>query len=306
MKIEILCIGHAAWDLVLPLESFPAENEKYAVEDVLESPGGPACNAASLLGKWGCGCAFAGPVGRDARGGLVLERLGADGVDTSLVVRPDGFLTPFSLIITSAASASRTIINRRRSGAALALEPGRCAGWQPRLLLFDGHEPEASLAALELFPAALSILDAGSRRRGTELLAARVDYLVGSERFARDMTGRDTRDAAGLEAALRALHELNGRQVALTLGERGCVYLREGVMLAQAAWPARAVDTTAAGDIFHGAFAAALLEGAGFPAAVGLATVAAGLSVERRGGYDSIPERAEVMARYREFSGTKE
>ena len=306
MKIEVLCLGHAACDLIVPLEKFPEENTKYSIEELFESSGGPACNAASLLGLWGFGCAFAGLVGRDAQAELVLAELAAAGVDASQVQRPAGFATPLSIIITSAASGSRTIVNRRRSGRAHAFDRGLAASWDPAVLLFDGHEPESSLAALETFPRALSVLDAGSLRPGTRLLAPRVDYLVASERFAADFSGEDTDQPAGLARALSALFESNGRHAAVTLGERGCVFRDAEASGALQARPAKAVDTTAAGDVFHGAFAAGLLEGRSFLDCLRLATVAAGLSVERRGGRASIPERGEVLARYREQFGPEE
>jgi sulfofructose kinase len=297
--IEVLCIGHAAYDLFLPLEGFPEENRKYSLEETLESAGGPACNAASLLGLWGAGCAFAGIVGDDPNGKRVLEDLSSAGVDTRLVALREGFSTPLSVILTNTNSGTRTILNRKKSGFALDtlsfVEAASKAGWRPRILLFDGHELDASLAAMDLFPGAVTILDAGSFRKGTEVLSARVDYLVASERFGREATGAgDLREEAELERCLSGLSGMSRGIVALTLGERGCVYKARGNSGRVEALKARAVDTTAAGDIFHGAFAYGLLRGKTFIGSLGLATAAAGLSVERPGGRASIPSRDEA------------
>jgi sugar/nucleoside kinase (ribokinase family) len=173
--------------------------------------------------------------------------------------------------------------------------PGRLpAGLGPRFLLFDGHEPGASLAALEAFPSAVSVLDAGTFREGTDLLSRRVDYLICSERFAAQATGADDVPARW-QPCLRRLQARNGKVAVVTLGEKGLAFSdgrREGRL---PALPVRAVDTTAAGDIFHGAFVFALTREMELCRALRLATIAAGLSVQRSGGRASIPDLAAVM-----------
>ncbi len=149
---------------------------------------------------------------------------------------------------------------------------------------------------MALFPQARTILDAGSRRRGTELLAPRVEFLVPSERFARSMTGESDLDSEdGGRRCLAALSRLNGREVVVTLGERGVLYLEKGEVRRLPAFPVRAVDTTGAGDIFHGAFAYGVLQGWALSRTVRFAAMAAALSVARPGGRASIPALAEVQ-----------
>jgi sugar/nucleoside kinase (ribokinase family) len=161
--------------------------------------------------------------------------------------------------------------------------------------LFDGHEPAASLAALEAFPDAVSILDAGSWREGTAELAKRVDYLAASERFALQATG-----APGLAAepdrreCVRLLRERYDTVVVATLGERGLIGDDGAGFFHLPAFPARAVDTTAAGDIFHGAFAWALARALPFGEALRIGSMAASLSTRKTGGRASIPALTEV------------
>jgi sulfofructose kinase len=68
MPIDVLCIGHACFDLSASVESFPRENSKCETGELRESGGGPAANAAYLLSLWGVPCALAGVVGDDEYG----------------------------------------------------------------------------------------------------------------------------------------------------------------------------------------------------------------------------------------------
>lgn len=297
VNVQALCVGHASCDLTIPLEAYPAENSKAEVGALIEAGGGPAANAACLLASWGVPTAFAGAVGDDAYGRRVIDDFRAAGVDISALQVQPGEATALSFILVNRANGSRTVINRRRSGPPAGLGGGGPSPWRPRLLLFDGHELPASQAARQAFPDALTILDAGSLREGTEALASCVDYLVCSERFARQATGLEGLDCPDARAlCLDRLRERNGRTVVVTLGERGLIYddgRHSGHLPAMSVRP---VDTTAAGDVFHGAMAFALLQNMPLLQALALATTAAGLSVQSPGGRASIPTLAAVRA----------
>jgi sugar/nucleoside kinase (ribokinase family) len=293
-SVSVLCIGHAAYDLCMRVAAYPAENSKTETDLLLESGGGPAANAAWLLAHWGVPTALAAVVGDDEYGGRILRELQQAGVECSLMETRPGHLTPVSFIIANPANGSRTIINRRAPAQGLKLPGGRLAQLRPRLLLFDGHELAASLAALEAFPSAITVLDAGALREGTEVLSRRVHYLVCSERFAAQLTGKNDVDA-DWQSCLRLLQARNGKVAVVTLGEKGLVFSDGRQQGRLPALPVKAVDTTAAGDIFHGAFAFALAQELDFAQALRLATVAAGLSVQRPGGRPSTPELAAVM-----------
>lgn len=287
---EILCIGHAAYDISVFVKTFPAENSKGETDEVLEVGGGPAANAACLLSLWGVSCGLAAVLGDDAHGHKILAEFRAVGTDLSLTEIRSGHRTPVSVILVSLANGSRTLVNRKEQGAELRLDPARLAGWSPRVLLMDGHELSASLTALEAFPHAVSILDAGSLRAATAALAGRVKYLVASEKFALQACGLIAlSDQKQQEDCVRRLQERFGNSVVVTLGERGLIAVDGGACRALPAFRATPVDTTAAGDIFHGAFAYAILQRMGFWQALRLASMTAALSVQKRGGRPSIP-----------------
>ncbi len=293
MSVSALCIGQAAYDLCMVVDGYPPEDAKSETDLFLESGGGPAANAAWLLARWGVPTALAALVGADKYGTLAIAELEKAEVDCALVERRARHSTPVSFILANRANGSRTIINRKAPAPGLHLRPRQLRGLMPKLLLFDGHEPAASLAAMKACPSALTVLDAGSLRPGTRLLATRVDYLVCSEKFARQFT--DCNPASpNWRACLGRLRKLNRHVVVVTLGKHGLIYHDGQRQEKLPACPVEAVDTTAAGDVFHGAFAYGVLRGMELKAVLQWATLAASLSVQKFGGRPSFPMLTEL------------
>jgi sugar/nucleoside kinase (ribokinase family) len=305
-NLEVLAIGTAAYDFSLFIEEFPRENSKAEVYDLLEGGGGPASNAAYLLSLWGARCGFAGLLGRDYYGDRIRAEFASVGADLSLTETRAGHPTPVSFILVNSRTGSRTIVNRKAPQGALELRPAQVAALAPRVLLFDGHESDACLAAEEALPQAVSILDAGSLRPGSQELARRVNYLVASERFALQATGmKELASEHQWEDCLRRLRARAQPDAAIvvTLGERGLIFLAGGACRHLPAYPARPVDTTAAGDVFHGAFAFAVLRGFPLGLTLQVASLAAALSVQKRGGRHSIPSLDAVRKEFLRIEG---
>ena len=294
--IDVLCVGHACYDLTVFVPAFPIENAKQEISLMLESGGGPAANAASLLSQWGISASFAGLIGDDDDGRKVIDEFRRTRTDLSLLeVRP-GYPTPFSVVIVNEQNGSRTIINRKKSESYMDRPKRVPSAINPKVILFDGHEPDASLWALEQFPLATTILDAGSLREGTRLLTDRVDYLVCSERFTLAVTGLSSLDTAdNQEACLSALRKTCAGQIVVTMGDQGLIYDDHGRTGRIPAYAVRTVDTTAAGDIFHGAFAYGLFKKLPLEKVLKLSSAAAALSVQTAGGRQSIPPLMSVQ-----------
>jgi len=294
--IDVLCIGHATYDINIPLESFPVENIKIEINSLLEEGGGPAANAAFLLSKWGVDCAFAGVVGNDVYGNRIVDEFKSMHTDVTFLNVRDDYVTPLSFILVNGLTGSRTIINRKIHGVYADMEDSSLREINPKVLLFDGHEPDASIKAIETFPQAQTILDAGSLRKGTEILAGKVDYLVSSERFALSVTGLPHLDSEDFQReCIDRLFKMNGKHVVVTLGERGLIYEEQGCFQYLPAYPAETVDTTGAGDIFHGAFAYGILKGMPLPEVLKLSSMVASLSVAVPGARRSIPSLQTVL-----------
>jgi sulfofructose kinase len=296
MGIDVLCVGHAAYDLSCFVDSFPAENTKCEITQMLESGGGPAANAAYLLSQWEVQSGFAGLIGNDSYGRKIKDEFDAVGTDVSLLEMRADHSTPFSVIVINKQNGSRTIVNRKASAALLQIDQASLEKLSSKVLLFDGHELPASLAALEAFSDAISILDAGSWREGTAELAGKVDYLAASERFATQATKIGKLDnEMNRRECIKQLREQYLTKIIVTLGERGLIADDGSGYFHLPAYPVKTVDTLAAGDIFHGALAFAILKEMSFRDGLRFASLTAAISVQSVGGRTSIPSLAKVQ-----------
>ena len=301
--MDILCVGHAAYDLIFSMDCFPTENTKLPVDSLVECGGGPAANAAFLLALWGVPTGLAALVGDDPYGHAIVKEMRKIGADTSLLEIRPGFATSLSAILVNVQGGSRTIVNRTIKGDHVRLDPEKLSAANPRVMLFDGHAVQAALDAAKRFPNAKTVIDAGSLYEGTINLVDKVDYIVASEGFAKQITGGKSCDTPeGQQRAIDATRKVArpGATVVVTLGERGLFYGEDGGEVRHMSAPrVTAVDTTAAGDIFHGAFAYGVLQGMPLEENLQFSSRTAALSVTRPGGRTSIPGLQEVQ----EFKG---
>lgn len=292
---KILCVGHSAYDITYLLPNFPVENKKYKAQDRIMVSGGPAGNASYLLGKYGEEVSYITTLGNDVYGREILNDLKAVGVDTKNIIVRDEFVTPCSIIITNGSNGSRTIINYREERKIDGVEFQYKNS--PEIILFDGHELKLALMAVEKFPNAVKVLDAGTYKEGTKVLGALVDYLVCSEDFAKDYCGVEKIEEEDFLNVLLKLKELNKKTVIVTLGERGSIMEKDGKVVKFKAFKTKAIDTTGAGDIFHGAFVYGLSNNFSIEKNIEFASACASLSVEKLGGRNSIPEIEQVLER---------
>jgi sulfofructose kinase len=286
--IDVLCVGHAAYDLTFAVPHHPAPDEKTFATDFVGCGGGPAANAAVTVAKLGGRSAFAGYLGQDIYGDLHLAELQEAGVDTSLVVRGTN-PTPLS-VIWAKPDGQRSLVNYRGETQPLPTNAISFKSIHPKIILFDGWEPDisvpfAQLAKLQGIP---TVLDAGSVHPGTELLADKVDYLVASEKFGLGFTG-----AADVETAVSHLSQVAETAV-ITLGSRGLIWQNAAGSGTLPAYPVHAIDTTGAGDTFHGAFAYALAQTMPWPDLLRYASAAAALCCTKHGARLGIPTGEEV------------
>ena len=292
---EIICIGNTSYDITAYIDGYPEENNKYMTHDFNECTGGPAANASYLIAKWGEKSVIVSLIGTDVYSRISKETLSSRGVDTSNLIMDPEIKSAISLITVNRENGSRTLINRNKLDQITDPSAVNLDKYKPAVLLFDGYELDTSLRAMEMFPDALSVLDAGSLRKETEILAGKADYLVCSEKFAGSYTGIDNlHTEKNYKKAFEILEKLCPNTVVITIGEKGMIYKKNNDAARMPSFKINPLDTTGAGDIFHGAFAYGLLKKMDIESNLKFSSAAAALSACRRGGMTSIPELDEV------------
>ncbi len=288
INVDVLCLGHAAYDLVFSVPHHPAGDEKIFADDLVGCGGGPAANAAVTVSRLGFRSAFAGYLGQDIFGSRHLQELVENKVNTDLIVRGSS-PTPLSTILVKP-DGKRALINYKAETGPLTAGAIDFSSISAKAILFDGHEPHLSVSVAKQarnnrIP---TVLDAGSLHEGTRALLDQVDYLVCSEKFAGQFAGDE-------EQALDRLSEFSAN-VVITLGARGLIWQCGGNKGNLAAFPVTAIDTTGAGDAFHGAFAAAVASGMDWLDLLRYASAAGGYCCTQIGARPGLPSRKDLDA----------
>jgi len=286
--IDVLSVGHACYDLIFQIDHHPATDEKIFAEQHHSCGGGPAANAAIAVSRLGYKAAFAGYLGNDFYGDQHVQELRQDNVNYQLLARGDN-PTPVSVILVKP-DGKRALINYKGQTKALAQGSVDFNHLRFKTVLFDGHEPHISVELAEYCKrhAIPTVLDAGSAHTGTLDLMNRVDYLVCSEKFARHF-------ANSPEQALKILSQ-HAAVVIITLGEHGLIWQNHNQHGRLPAFEVNAIDTTGAGDAFHGAFAAAIAQKTPFLDTLHYASAVAALCCTKIGARTGMPTKTEVEA----------
>jgi sulfofructose kinase len=287
-QIDVLCVGHACYDLIFAVDHHPEPDEKARASAFISCGGGTAANAAVTAAQLGAATAFAGYLGADIYGEEHLAELHAAGVDTTLVVRgPDA--TPISAIFVKP-NGSRSIVNYKGDTNRLTADGVTLDRLAPKTVLFDGHQPALAVALAEWATAQgiPTVLDADVVNDGNRELVHRCTIVAASERFAQEFTG-----ASSPEEGMARLAQL-APAVVVTLGERGLIWQRGEETGALPAFVVDVVDTTGAGDTFHGALAAGVAQGMAWEEVLRFASAAGALCCTKHGARIGIPTLAEV------------
>ena len=299
-KMKILCLGHISYDITFPVKEFITENKKIRVNERIECGGGPASNAAYLLGKWGSEVYIAGLIGDDIFGQKILEEFNEASVNTKYLEVRKNYKTSNSIIINNTSNSSRTILSYRETEEFMHKIN---LDFEPDIILIDGHEFEESNRLLEKYPNAISIIDAGRANENVIKLAKKVNYVVCSKEFAEEVSGIkiDYENESTIINLYRKLEENFQGIIVVTLESKGALYKYDGNIGIMDAIKVGAVDSTGAGDLFHGAFAYGVSKRYNLNTVVDIATVAGGISVKRIGGRNSVATKEEMRMYIHDF-----
>ena len=290
----VVCCGAATLDTIFRVERIPTGPGKILPEAMVEVAHGMATSAAAAIARLGGTAKLFARVGADLGGAQFVAELTAAGVDCSGVRRVPGARTPLATVLIDP-NGERLVVPFYDPAL------GRDPGWLPLAAvaaadaaLVDVRWPEGAAAVLDAARAAgiPAVLDADVGPPDVTLaLAARATHAVFSEPAALAASG-----AADIPTALDRLADRIDAILAVTAGARGCLWRdpASGALHSLAPPAVTAVDTLAAGDVFHGAFTLALAEGAVLPRAIAFANAAAALKCRTFGGRLGAPTRAEV------------
>ncbi len=297
---KILVLGSLNIDLVQPVERVPEAGETIRGADLQIYVGGKGANQACAAALLSGNVQMAGMVGTDVFGGRLLSELRGAGVDTSLVqtvetasgsaiifVLPDGenriVISPGANAAVAGAMVQQTIDS---------LEPGDFLLCQLEIPI--GSVAEAMQSAYK--KGIVTVLDPAPVCDLSGDLLRSVRILTPNQIETGLLLGEDgpIGDMAKAEQAARKLQARGVETVVVKMGDQGSFVAGSGDCFIARGFEVTAVDTTAAGDAFNGAFAVALREGSGLRDAARFANAAAALSVTRNGALTSMPKRSEV------------
>jgi ribokinase len=301
---KIVVVGSLNMDLVAVAARIPVAGETIIGSNFFTVPGGKGANQAYAAAKLGGETAMLGLVGDDDFGRAMRGNLADVGCDVS-AVRPVAGPSGVALIFVAESGANSIVV-----------APGANHKFTPRNIASDGNLFDSCRVALLQLESPIETVTAAAiyaRERGArvildpapapdhslphELLKA-VDILTPNESEAAMLAGLAPRPLTAAETGgiARTLQALGPRTVIVKLGEQGCL-LADGDRQRMIPAPkVKAVDTTAAGDVFNAALAVALSEGKDLPAACEFAVKAASVSVTRMGAQSSAPARTEIQA----------
>ena len=293
--MKVVGIGQCALDHLFVIDSFPAPDTKKEVIDWTISGGGPVATALAGLSRLGVTCDFYGIIGDDESGRKIAGSLGSENINISgLLTRPQSN-SQTAFIAVEKGSGRRTIFWKRPSSEPLAPYelPDNFLD-NADFLLLDGLMAEASIyAAKKAKEKKVPVmLDAGRMREGMIEVAHLCDYVVGSEEFAKDFLREDK--FIYPEKAVISMKSFGARAVTITLGDRGCITASGEALFYTPAFKVEVVDTTGAGDVFHGGYIYGLLQKWDIREVVRFASAFAALKCRKLGGRAGIPDLKEV------------
>lgn len=288
----VIVVGHAALDRIYRIERFPTEPTKVRALEHVEAGGGMGANAAATVARLDGKVELWGRVGDDEVGRKILAMLEADGVDTRHVRAVRGFSATSAILVD--ARGERLIVSHRDQTIATDCD------WLPYdriasagavlsdLRWFEATEASFRVARAKGIPTAIDA-DLGSGDQLPHFLPL-TDYAIFSapeiERFLPDLDDMDR---------LARVLDLGVRHAGVTRGARGYTWRnRDGAAGHQPAFKVEVVDTTGAGDAFHGAFVWALANGHDDATAARLASAVAAMKCRRLGARAGLPTAREL------------
>ncbi|MFC1655786.1 carbohydrate kinase family protein [Patescibacteria group bacterium] len=292
-QYDVVGIGGTTLDHLNIVDHFPEKDEKIVPTFSSIQGGGQAANAIACLARLGAKTSFIGTVGKGALGQCSIETLKEEGVDTGCVVVQEDKAPALSSIIIE--NGSRTIIADRGDLEEMKLcdemyETIKNA----KFIHSDAHFPEENLKLVKFARenGVKTCVDAEPHTPNSEEFVHHADILIVSRRFVEEKFGQD------YEKALKDFIGFGAEIAIITLGKYGAIGMQKGDTQCTTVPEydvGEIVDTTGAGDVFHGAFLYGLVQGWDFRKNMLFSNVCAGLKCKKIGGRLGMPTLEEAL-----------
>jgi len=296
---DIVGIGQNATDTLILVSKFPAYAGKVAFDQEILSPGGQVASALVTCAKLGLRVKYIGTVGDDERGKIQLDSLNGSGIDLSDVEVRKNCPNQTAYILIDRTTGERTVLWQRHD--CLRLDPTSITEQKitaGKLLHIDAHDTAAVAKASEIarrhhIPVTV---DVDTIYHGFDRVLPHVDYMVASSEFPVQWTNE--RDP--FRALEMIQEEFHIPVAAMTLGAHGALARIHGRFVYSPAFVVNCVDTTGAGDVFHGAFCYAVLQNMPMRETLEFSNAMAALNctaLGARGGISTIDDARALMKR---------
>lgn len=293
-RFDVVGVGLNATDTLILLPRFPAYGGKVPFQEEVMSPGGQVASALVACARLGLRVKYIGSVGDDEHGRIQMESLLAAGVNIDHVQIRRNCPNQSAYILVDRSTGERTVLWKRPE--CLRIDPEEIAPEQitcGRLLHIDGHDtPAVAHAAAIARRAGMPVtVDVDTIYHGFDRVLPNVDYLVSSSEFPASWTS----ESDPLRALELIQNEYGMRVAAMTLGAHGALARTCGRYYYSPGFVIECVDTTGAGDVFHGAFCYAVLEGMSMEETLEFSNAMAALNCRALGARGGIATRREAL-----------
>jgi sulfofructose kinase len=291
-SFDVVGFGLNSVDQLCVVPEYPHCDSKSEIVRYEMLPGGQVATAMVFLSRMGLQTRYVGKLGGDDLGRFCLQKLQLETIDIGSIRIEQGARNQFSIIIIDQQSGERTVLcqrDRRLDFKESELnEEAVCAG---RILHLDGYDPASLSAAIWCQKQGIPVcIDLDTVVPNCAELLEHIDFLIANANFATEYTGiSDPIDA------YHALRQGFDGFLAITLGKNGSMAWIGDQCVQFSGLSVRTVDTTGAGDIFHGAFIYGLLKNWPLKRIMGFANVSAGLSCIRLGAQSGIHTLSEIL-----------
>ena len=284
---RIVCVGITVLDRIWYLNDLPKEGGKYVANNYKEVGGGPAATAAVAAAKLGAKVDFIGRVGDDDTGNRLLAELESLGVNTRYTRVVKGARSSQSAVLVDA-GGERIIANYPSPDLPAEADWLRdidFSQWDVVLADVRWHDGAKQAFTRARQQGVTTVLDADITPQDISELVALSDHAAFSAPGLQRLT-----NIPEPKSALKKAQTLTNGHVYVTQGKEGCYWLEKGDLCHQPGFTVEVVDTTGAGDVFHGALAVSLAQNARVGEAVQFASAVAALKCTRPGGRAGIPD----------------